>query len=76
MDTLSDTSASQVTGEDFTTLAAAPADSEFKGVSLAPVPLPPGLPLLLSGLVVVGLVARRSSGARSRGIASARGLAA
>jgi hypothetical protein len=48
-------------GEDFTTLAAAPADSEFKGVSLAPVPLPPGLPLLLSGLVIVGLVARRSA---------------
>ncbi len=58
-DTLSDTSASQVTGEDFTTLEAAPADSEFKGVSLAPVPLPPGLPLLLCGLVAVGLVARR-----------------
>ena len=60
-DMLSDTSASQVTGEDFTTLEAAPADSEFKGVSLAPVPLPPGLPLLLGGLVAVGLVARRSN---------------
>jgi hypothetical protein len=60
-DMLSDTSASQVTGEDFTTLEAAPADSEFKGVSLAPVPLPPGLPLLLGGLVAVALVARRSN---------------
>jgi hypothetical protein len=76
MDTLSDTSASQVTGEDFTTLAAAPADSEFKGVSLAPVPLPPGLPLLLSGLVVVGLVARRSNGSRSSGASYAPGLPA
>jgi hypothetical protein len=60
-DALSDTSASQVTGEDFSTLEAAPADSEFKGVSLAPVPLPPGFPLLLGGLVMVGLIARRSN---------------
>jgi hypothetical protein len=66
-DMLSDTSASQVTGEDFTTLEAAPADSEFKGVSLAPVPLPPGLPLLLGGLVAVGLVARRSNVAPAQG---------
>jgi hypothetical protein len=60
-DALSDTSASQVTGEDFSTLEAAPADSEFKGVSLAPVPLPPGFPLLLGGLVMVGLIARRAN---------------
>jgi hypothetical protein len=66
-DTLSDTVASQVTGEDFTTLEAAPADSEFKGVSLAPVPLPPGLPLLLGGLVMVGLIARRANVAPARG---------
>jgi hypothetical protein len=49
-DTLSATSASQVTSESFTTLEAAPADAEFKGVSLAPVPLPSPLLLLLSGL--------------------------
>jgi hypothetical protein len=66
-DMLSDTSASQVAGEDFSTLEAAPADSEFKGVSLAPVPLPPGLPLLLGGLVAVGLVARRSNVAPVQG---------
>ena len=66
-DALSDTSASQVTGEDFSTLEAAPADSEFKGVSLAPVPLPPGLPLLLGGLVMVGLIARRSNVAPAQG---------
>jgi hypothetical protein len=49
-DTLSATSASQVNGETFTTLEAAPADAEFQGVSLAPVPLPSTLLLLLSGL--------------------------
>jgi hypothetical protein len=58
-DTLSNTLSSQVAGEAFTTLEAAPADSEFKGVSFAPVPLPPGLPLLLGGLVVVGFAAAR-----------------
>ena len=66
-DALSDTAASQVTGEDFSTLEAAPADSEFKGVSLAPVPLPPGFPLLLGGLVMVGLIARRSNVAPAQG---------
>jgi hypothetical protein len=60
-DTLADTSASQVTGESFTTLEAAPADAEFKGVSLAPVPLPPSLPLALGGLAIVGLAGRRRS---------------
>ncbi len=64
-DTLGDTSASQVTGETFATLESAAPDTEFKGVSFAPapVPLPPGLALLLSGLAVIGLTAtmRRSA---------------
>lgn len=63
-DTLSDTSASQVTGESFTTLEAAPADAEFKGVSLAPVPLPSSLLLLLSGLAFgAGLIRWQRSAA-------------
>jgi hypothetical protein len=58
-DNLSDTSASEVSGETFSTLEAAAPDSEFKGVSLAPVPLPPTLPLLFGGLLGVALIARR-----------------
>jgi hypothetical protein len=64
-DTLSDNQASQVTNEVFSTLATAAPDTEFKGVSfapVAPVPLPPGLALLLSGLAVIGLA---SAGRRS-----------
>jgi hypothetical protein len=47
------------TGESFAMLEAAPADTNFKGVSFAPVPLPAGLPLLLSGLAVIGLAVVR-----------------
>jgi hypothetical protein len=54
-DSLSATSASQVTTEDFTKLATAPADSNFKGVAFAPVPLPPSLGMLLGGLGVLAL---------------------
>jgi hypothetical protein len=60
-DTLADTTASQAAGESFTTLAAAPADSEFKGVSFAPVPLPSGISLLLGGLAAFGIFARRGA---------------
>jgi hypothetical protein len=60
-DTLGNTTASQAAGESFTTLAAAPADSEFKGVSFAPVPLPSGISLLLGGLAAFGIVARRGT---------------
>jgi len=74
-DTLSATSASQVSSESFTTLAAAAADSEFKGVSLAPVPLPPSMPLLLGGLVVAGLVMSRRSSAAVGAAANLRGFA-
>jgi hypothetical protein len=58
-DTLADTTAAQAGSESFTTLAAAPADSEFKGVAFAPVPLPSGISLLLGGLAAFGIVARR-----------------
>jgi len=58
-DTLADTTASQAAGESFTTLEAAPADSEFKGVAFAPVPLPSGISLLLGGLAAFGIFARR-----------------
>jgi hypothetical protein len=47
------------TGESFSMLEAAPADTNFKGVSFAPVPLPAGLPLLLTGLAVIGLAVVR-----------------
>lgn len=56
-------------GESFTMLEAAPADTNFKGVSfapVAPVPLPAGLPMLLSGLAVLGMfLVRRPQGARN-----------
>ena len=60
-DTLADTTAAQAGSESFTILAAAPADSEFKGVSFAPVPLPSSVTLLLGGLAAFGFVARRSN---------------
>lgn len=55
-DTLSATTES---GETFTQLAAAPADSNFKGVAFAPVPLPAAGWLLLSALGGLGVFARR-----------------
>jgi hypothetical protein len=68
-DTLSSTSASQVSGETFTTLEDAPADASFKGVSFAPqspVPAPANLTLLLSGLALVVLAVRRTAGSAGR----------
>jgi len=63
-DSLAATAASQVTGESFTELAAAPADSNFKGVSFAPTPAVPELStvwMAVSGLGFFGLWARRKS---------------
>jgi len=68
-DTLSYTSASQANTETFTTLEDAPADSDFKGVSFAPtspVPAPANLPLLLSGVALIVLAARRSAASVAR----------
>ncbi len=46
-DTLSDTTASQASSESFTQLAAAPQDSNFKGVSLAPTVAAPVNPITM-----------------------------
>jgi hypothetical protein len=59
-DELSATMASQVSGEDFSLLATAPADSNFKGVSFAPVPEPGTIALFGSGIAgLLGLWRRR-----------------
>ncbi len=47
------------TGESFTTLFDAPADSTIKGVAFAPVPEPGTLSLLFVGLIALGCVATR-----------------
>jgi len=50
------------TGEQFSILATAPADSNFKGVSLAPVPEPATYIMMLTGLgLLSGFFVRRSS---------------
>lgn len=56
-DSLTASTASAASGETFTTLASAPAGSDynFKGVAFAPVPLPPSLGMLLAGLGVLAL---------------------
>jgi len=63
-DVLADTQVSQVNGEDFTTLQTAALGQVLRGVAVDPVPLPAGLPLLLSGLAALGAMGRSWRGYR------------
>jgi hypothetical protein len=58
-DTVADTTAAQVTGENFTVLDTAALGQVFRGVALAPVPLPASAWLFLAGLGGIGVGARR-----------------
>jgi hypothetical protein len=58
-DVLSDTLPSQVTGESFTVLQTAAADTNIRGVSFAPVPEPASMTVMASGLIGCRLLRRR-----------------
>ena len=60
-DDLADTKSSQVTGESFTTLYAAPDGTSIRGVAFAPVPEPASIALLATALTGVGLLRRRAA---------------
>jgi hypothetical protein len=82
-DTLSDATASEASGETFSVVDIAPADSNFKGVAFAPnddvgdpltpTPLAASWTFMLIGLAGFGLVAPRR---RSKGTGLAAGLIA
>jgi hypothetical protein len=58
-DTLADTSASQAAGENFNVLDTAALGQVYRGVAIAPVPLPASAWLMLSSLGGLGFVVRR-----------------
>ena len=58
-DTVADTTASQASGENFNVLGTAALGQVYRGVALAPVPLPGSVWMLLGGLGGLGAFARR-----------------
>lgn len=58
-DTLADTSAGQVAGENYNVLDTAALGQVYRGVAVAPVPLPASAWLLVGGLCGFGILARR-----------------
>jgi hypothetical protein len=60
-DNLAAKSATDVAGENFDVLDTAALGQVYRGVAVAPVPLPAGVWLLLSGLSAMGLMRRRTA---------------